>query len=1080
MKPRILTLFSLLALSISLPLAAQPLQNALFTAATSATDHEGDEWAFLLFQLTTTPEDLFSRRLTVYARSGGPDDPGTFTRTGNVGLQTSPAVIKVFLQRAAALGETPGDLDFALNELFGDLVPDPTIPVEEKLSAVIRGSLDDPREFANLMLLARMHPGVSLALGLAHAQRIGPGLTTFEVRELGPLDIEQGVVARVAVEAGNPIVLSAPYAPVNVPETSAMGHLNARLRWGVSDDLRRLALLQYGYNVYRVHRDTAEAFGWDDTPPPPGVLASLAPTEAEINRVNRAPVLPTLLFNEIEALDLEADPENFFIADDNGLVEDNAVPFNDGDRFYYFLAARDILGRDGETSPGTLVVIHDRVPPDAPRMPDVTNDVSYEGGVEDVRLLITWRQSPPQPKQVIVGYYVYRWNTPGDVQKYAINPHTNRISGFIPHIPGETHNSFRDDGIGAPSLEENPDQTFWYTVRAVKQTVLPPHLSPLSPNSAPAFGVLRNRDAPEGPNGQIFITCCLPEVAADRVEDVPSSTASANDPLRFVLDLIATRSSSSIAWAEFAAMDERDPELFIGRYNFTGFRKNVRARVIRSRAMVDSTIRIYCRVGDAQGNVSEWVPLEERDLPQVGFVRQYRFLAFESCEEVLLDPLDLSGHCKVHSPGGFPIPDLPFNTPPEDGGKPSNPIKLKFELTDRAEEYRIYRRVDQGDLTLWRQGLADEAEANEIVQSDGALPPNAGEVAYFGQLLDDNGNASELKLLGTHVAVAQPAPTPLLGPPEIDFEAADTRMKIRWFCPPEGVERFHVILGTPVGFPPFKIGDDLSDNQEAPQNKIALNPQENPDTDPNAINAGIYWTPAVGAGFGPGPDYEVSIPVQPGREYYVQIRAVAKNGGEKRYSLAYQFVYPSEDADALSGPDVPWPARPMPTPSPAFDTGIVPIRVTAPDFNGLGVVIGQVPGSAVTQDGHLVDPNDDIRRYLFPQELSSEEELMPIMLYRYQVASEAFPTPGGDLLQVTPLMQSIATHATAAAREIRDPFIKLYRAGSAPDPSLPYNVVLLDYQPAIRTASYAYVLVRFLPNGEIVSVHPIPSIHVAF
>jgi hypothetical protein len=1084
MKPRHFPLACLLALiaCLGLPLPAQPLDNALFTAATSATDQQGDEWAFLLFQLTTAPEDLFSRRLTVYAKPGGLDDPGTFTRTGNVGLQTNPAVIKVFLNRAAALGESPGDLNFALDELFGDLVPDPTIPVEEKLSAVIRGSLNDPREFANLMLLGRMHPGVSLSLGLAHAQRIGPGLTTFEVRELGPLDTELGVVARVVVEAGNPIVLPAAYAPVNVPETSALGHLNARLRWGVSDDLRRNALLQYGYNVYRVDRDTAENFGWDEEPPPPGVLASLAPTEPDINRVNRAPVLPTLIFNEVEALDLEADPKNFFIADDNGLVEDDAIPFNDGDMFYYFVAARDILGRDGETSPGTLVVILDRIPVDAPRMPEVTNDVVYTGGQEDVRLLITWRQPEQQPGAVIAGYYVYRWLTPGDVQRFAKNPFTNRISGFIPYIPGATHNSFRDDGEGAPNIDDNPDQTFWYTVRAVKNTFLQHQFAPISPNSAPAFGVLRNRDAPEAPTGQILITCCLPDVEADRVEDVPSTATSANDPLRFVLDLIATRSSSKIAWAEFAAMDERDPDLFIGRYNFIGFRKNVRARVVRSRAIVDSTIRIYCRVGDAHGNVSEWVPLEERNLPQVGFVRQYRFLAFESCEEVLLDPMDPSGHCKVHSPGGFPIPDLPFAPPPQDGDKPSNPIKVKFELTDRAEEYRLYRRVDQGDLTLWRQGLADEAEAKEIVQADGALPPNAGEVAYFGQLLDDNGNASELKLLGTHVAVAQPAPTPLLGPPEIDGTEADPRMKIRWFCPPEGVERFHLILGTPVGFPPHSLGDSgLSTNQESPMNKIVLNPQEAPDVDPNAINAGIYWTPAVGAGFGPGPDYEVSIPVQAGRTYHVQIRAVAKNGGEYRYSLPYEFIFPTEDMDALSGPDVPWPARPLPAPGSAFDSGIVPVRVTSMDFNGLGVVIGSVPASAANQFGTaLVNRDDDIRSYLYPQGFENPEDLLPMMLYRYQVASEAFPNPSGDLIQVTPLMQTIATHATAAEREIRDPFIKLYRGGSAPDPSIPFSIVLLDYQPAIRTASYAYVLVRFQPNGEIASVHPVPSIHVDF
>jgi hypothetical protein len=103
-----------------------------------------------------------------------------------------------------------------------------------------------------------------------------------------------------------------------------------------------------------------------------------------------------------------------------------------------------------------------------------------------------------------------------------------------------------------------------------------------------------------------------------------------------------------------------------------------------------------------------------------------------------------------------------------------------------------------------------------------------------------------------------------------------------------------------------------------------------------------------------------------------------------------------------------------------------------------------------------------------------------MMLYRYQVASDAFPTPSGDLIQVTPLMTTIATATTAATRENRDPFIRVFRPGSAASPQEPMFITLLDYQPAIRSASYAYVLVRFDAYGEIASVHPVPAIDVLF
>ena len=1055
------------------PLSAQaPLQNALFTAGTSVEDSQGDTWAFLLFQLTADVETLSGRGLAIYQKPGPIDGPGLFVKSGNVALQENPAVIKVLLQRAAALGQAPGDLDIVINELFGELIPSPTLPVEEKLSAVIRGSLADPRQFANLMLLARMHPGVSLSLGLAHTQRIPAGVTTFEVREVDSVGLEVGVVGRVAVDAGQPIVLTAPFAPVAVPETSPLGHLNARLRWGVPDDLRRTSLLQYGYNVYRVNKDYAEENGWHNTPPDQGLLSEAALDADKVRLVNRAPVLPTAIFNQIQALDLAADAKTFFLADDNGLASENPVPFRDGQTFYYFVAARDILGRDGLTSPGTAVTILDRVPPNAPRRPDVSNLTTFVGNEERFRLQVRWRQLTPTPLEPISGYYIYRWATPADVQKYAINPVFNRISPFIPHVPGQTHLTYVDDGDGAPTAPQALGKTFWYSVRAVKATAGGGNLSP---NSAPAFGVLRNRFAPAAPSGQIFITCCLPDVTPDRFEDLADPDAA--DPLRAIFDLVATRDSRTVAWAEFALNDTRDPAQFLGRFHFPFFRKQVRHRLDLGRALIegDATV-VYCRVGDSGGKVSDWVELSARGAAPVGSVRRFLFAATELCQEVELTEASVAAGCDTHSPGGLKFPD--GLTTPQDGENPSNPIKLKFPLTERTKEYRVYRRVDEGDLTLWRQGLADEAEANEIVLEDGALPPNAGEVSFFGQFLDDNGNASELVLIGQHVAVAQPAPRPMLSPPEIAGNNAQPAMKLQWFSPPHGVERFAVLLAVEPGPVPFFLSDLLSTNTEAPQAKVNIAPNEN--IPPKNLVFGAYLTPSVAGGFGPGPQYEVTIPVQKGRVYQVQIRAIARSKGTDSESTAYSFQWPTEDIDEATGPMVPWPARPLPEVSPAFNPELVPVRVQQPQFNGLGVVIGHIPQDKMNANGSLIGANADIRSFLFPSTADQGvSALLPLMLYRYQVASEAHPNPSRDLIQVTPLMQTIATAPSGGNRLLRDPFIALV----GPDPSQggpddPWRIILLDTQPAVRKSAYAYVLVRFTKEGEIASVHPVPSILV--
>ena len=1051
------------------PAHAQPLDNALFTVGTSATDGEGDDWAYLLFQLTADSETLLTRRLAIYAKPGDIDGPGSFTKSGLVALQEDPLVIKLLLDRAAAIGQAPGDLNFAIDELFGELVPAPELTVEEKLSAVIRGSIGDPRQFANLMLLARMHPGVSLCLGLAHAQRIGAGKTTFEIREVGLSGEEGGVVGRVVVEAGQPVILPAPGAPVAVPDTSPKGHLNARLRWSVPDDLRRLALLQYGYNVYRVDLVVAEDLGWNVEPPEGDLIAEMAGNSGEVHLVNRSPVLPSAIFDAVDVLDLEAYPDTAFIADDNNMFEEDAIPFRDGDRFYYFVAGRDILGRNGALSAGTEVMMSDRVPPNAPKRPDVANVVDYVDDKETHHLQVTWRQLPNTPDEPISGYYVYRWSNPGDVQKYGADPFWNQISGFIPHEPGVSRLSFVDDGAGSPTVPDDYDQTYWYTVRAVKPTALGGNFSP---SSAPAFGVLRDRNAPLAPDGLILIQCCLPLAFADRWEDV--AEAGATDPLRALFDLVCERETLTVAWAEFAIGNVTNPENFIGRFDFSGYRTTVRHRLDLGRRLVErlESTSIFCRVGDSAGNVSEWVVLEARGAPTRGVVRRFVFKGLEDCSEVLLNRATAISGCDVHSPGGIPLP-LPLPLP-QDGQNPSNPIILKLPLTEGAEEYRVYRRVDEGELTLWRQGLADEAEAQEIVLEDGALPPNAGEVAYFGQFLDENGNASELKLLGQHVAVKQPAPVPMLSPPEVDGDNATPRMRLQWFCPPHGLERFEILLGPNPGPIPTSISPDLSDNTNAPQGQIQMGYDAGQGGDSNS-HYGAYQTPAIEGGFGPGPDYALSIPVLKGTTYQVQIRAIAKNGGAYSYSNAYEFQWPTDDIEEATGPMVPWPARTPPELGSSISGGMIALRVQEPDFNGMGVVIGEVPTSELDA-GRLIGTDADIRDYLFPVD-EPGGKVLPLMLYRYQIANDKYPTPSGDIIQASPLMTEIATGIENGFTLVRDPFVKVIARGSG-QLDQPWPIVLLDTQPAIRTATYAYVVVRFHPNGEIASVHPVPPVLV--
>src|SRR5262249_51608797 len=145
--------------------------------------------------------------------------------------------------------------------------------------------------FNNLIMLAHLHQSISMCLGIAHAALLDPGQTTFEVREFDFANNKDlGVVGRVTVQAGVAIELPAPGAAVQVPDNTAKGDLNVKLRWATPDELRRLSLLAYGFNVYRMKRAFAESHNYHLTPPTEAVLIGLL-TDPNVHQVNNLAVL---------------------------------------------------------------------------------------------------------------------------------------------------------------------------------------------------------------------------------------------------------------------------------------------------------------------------------------------------------------------------------------------------------------------------------------------------------------------------------------------------------------------------------------------------------------------------------------------------------------------------------------------------------------------------------------------------------------------------------------------------------------------------------------------------------------------
>lgn len=1065
----------------------QILEDTVFTMGTVTRDQTNRNWAYLVVQ-PTEPGLLADRKLAVYVKAGNAASATPYERQAILTLQTDPAAIAALLQRGASIGDDIAGLDGRVNNLFAALIPSGTPSLAQRLSIVIRGSLEKPQYYQKLVHLSRFHPTVALCLGFGHAELIGNGTYTFEVRDfdLGG-NADRGVLGRVTLEAGNPLILPAPGAPFEVKDPSGKGHLNVKLRWSTSPDLRRVSLLSYGFHVYRVPKFTADAN--------PGLFYAAVPNRAQfldqvrtnpaIGRVTQLPVLASRNFDDSPAANPNSvlNPTNkvAFVADDGGLSGGTYV-FKDGQAFVYYVAARDLLGRDGAVSRGTLVTLCDRLPPDAPRMPQVQNHYVFTGGSPKQHLKVTWKAVNPVTEDTgISGYYVYRWTAPAQAQKNENLPAINRISGLIPHVPGQPTYTFIDSGAGAPSVPADADKTFWYTVRAVDQSSCGGNLSP---NSAPAFGVLRDREGPAGPQGGgPKILCCDPLIAGGKAFDVDSDKDA--DPAMADFDLVCTRKDTGVTFVDFYfSLNGGVSSNYVGRLTFPDNASVVVRRLSYPRRLFNenASFYAYARSGNAEGEVSNLEGVRVGGLPSRAAVRRVEFEAATICRRVAAIA-GVAGRkgCDVHHP-----------RPPGNVGDPANPtedgIDIVIPLTPETAEFRLYRRVDFGPMTLIKQGLSKyDSVTNVAVEiPDEDMPANASSLCYYAQLLDANGNASPMTQLGDCITVSQPTAKPMLAALEPLGGDAAPQMVIRWFCAPVGLQRFKVrvaVLGEP---PPNTLGSVLSENQAGGLDFQPVNPNL-PLALWKLVDYGEYLTPLIGPNFGDGASFQVTVPVVQGKRYYVKITGIEKGGSTGKTSNTETFLWqpPPEEI----GPKVPWPQRPLPT-LVLHHPDVVPMRLKLSDFDGLGVVIGE----ARRQDGREFKTDREgtfsmfegvVKPEAFVYTNSQGQSLLPTALYRFQVASPALPNVSGDLVQVSPLMRDIAVVTTnvpdlGVFTRIDDPFVRLTALGQIPggENKTSRALVLLDTTPVIIGANYAYLLVRFDDAGEVVNVVPTTLVEV--
>lgn len=446
-----------------------------------------------------------------------------------------------------------------------------------------------------------------------------------------------------------------------------------------------------------------------------------------------------------------------------------------------------------------------------------------------------------------------------------------------------------------------------------------------------------------------------------------------------------------------------------------------------------------------------------------------------------------------------------------------HPIKVRMTLTPRTKLWRMYRQVNDAPLTLFAEGTGEfiPGSVQSIVEAtDDVMPVGAARLCYFGQVADENGNWSPLGPLGCEDILPRELPVPLLARPEPEGDMNSPVMRLRWFCPPDGVANFQIILKTISGSVP---GQGVSAVTAPLKTVLVTTAKPVAWYSTETITAlkkslivssmfltGPVGTEPAGSALGPGPDFTFAVDVQANVTYEVQVAAVDARGNAGHASHIQRFTWTVPRP--LVDRDVPWPQRPLP------DVGRIHSNLTAVVLSdqfmiwpfptnayAVGVRIGRIPiGQREFPQDLIGLPNGEhggrmlrllatrsavasgrgLESLLFSDELSRppRPEFRPlnVVLYRRQMPSAEFPEVSGDVVQVSPLLREVAHWKLPdnSGFELLDPMLGLTVISTIPDSTVtqPFTSVvdvhLLDLHPVVRGARYRYWLVHFTALGE--------------
>jgi len=1010
---------------------------------------------------------------TIHVKPGTAEAPSAFTQSGRIAPTADPTVIATYQNGMPAAIFDPAAFEAVIDGFFGEFIPAVNLTLPEKLAMVLLVSRDDPRVRSRLDALAVAEPFLAVCMGLAAVVPMPAATATFELRA----DDGSTVIGRVTVDTTTPADLPAPPSPTRITDPGPTGHLNVKLRWTVNDALLRATPKTFGYDVIRIDRALAESLGTHTTPPTAdGIATLMLDHPAQVRRVNEGAVL-AIPGN---------DPLVPFLVDDNGARFGEGAPFADGDSFYYHVAVRDLLGRPGPLSPGTLVTVCERMPPESPRRVEVTTKRTQIGQTTSGqnRLQVKWRPHSSAATNPPRGYRVSRWNQFGDIAGGT----ALATSVEIPHVPGLEIYQWTDNLPGRPATTADEARTYWYTVEAILET----SCGDLSSGpSAPGSGALQLFAGPGAAKGSITASrsrLTLAMLDAGTTPLTQQNAAAFSGPEGNVghISIAATRTNPAIVSFSMGIARTIAPgEVEAETLSTTTFNELNDVRIINRRIPLPEFTAnppnyLWVRATDSSGREA----YAQRPLAALSPDGTTLIRLITVAIGIDADTATIS--TTTPAPAGF------FHEPAFPNTGVLNPIELSFLPAAGTYETKLYRRIDDGPLMFISQTAVDSPAAIEI--EDSAFPPYGARICYYVQSFDEHGNPSPLAILGC-VAVGEKSalPVPVLERARSVGTPADSQVRLRWFSPPEGVERFRIhIADGRAAVPVTQTAANAPRGQFLTFDGSGGPPVTFTGNVPSVLIGDVSFevleTGRVGTTFGdpanPGL-YELTLNVVPGRNYRFYITAVSPAGGSSLRSNVEAFTWAAPAGE--EAPEVPWPALALPAVDPDFLPMVAASTVDeVGHFQGIGIRIGHfqmaqgaLRQGAVTSEGGSVqftpvnfDATPFNRINLFST--NAGETVFPCVAYRYEIDPATGEPVTGNIVQVTPLVDGLWERYDPVTEIISlyNPHIGLFDEGAT------NSVMIKDTQPVIRGRTYRYLLVRFREYGEIDRVIPVPPVTV--